>query len=160
MAAFDLIVTLRRTGSTVTVSGAWNHGLQVGDQLTIFQTACASGTCGFSVTDAGNAVQVSRVIDSGSFEYTPAAGAGEGEGYYRKVNHYAVPKLRRGNPFYYTIEAIEYCKDAALTDCQAQTAAANGYTVRYGRSASTSGRSKPATSPSCSTDTSGWFQGQ
>jgi type IV pilus assembly protein PilY1 len=138
-ASFDLIVTLRRTGSTVTVSGAWNHGLQVGDQLTVFQTACVSGTCGFSVTDARNAVQVSRVIDSGSFEYTPGAGAGEGEGYYRKVNLYAVPKLRRGNPFYYTIEPIEYCKDAALTDCAAQTAAANGYTfaapVRYCASA-------------------------
>jgi type IV pilus assembly protein PilY1 len=132
--SFDLIVVLKRTGSAVTVTAAWNHGLNVGDELTIVQTVCTVGTCGFSVTDPKKPVTVTAVSDD-SFEYAPGTGAGEGEGYYRKVNLYAVPKLRRGNPFYYTIEAIERCQDAALTVCGPLASAPAGFKfpapVRY-----------------------------
>jgi len=122
---FDLIVGLNRAGGVVTVNNAWNHGLKVDDQITVvctFPSSCSLGT------GSTSPVTVSAV-STNSFQYAQAGSDASGQGYHRKANLYAVPKMRRGNPFYYTIEPIEYCKDAALTDCQAQTSAANGYTV-------------------------------
>ena len=33
------------------------------------------------------------------------------------MHKYSYPKLRRGNPHYYTIEAVDYCADLALKNC-------------------------------------------
>jgi len=114
--SFDFVVALKGTGSTVEVTNAWNHGLSVGDQLSISQTTCLSGSCGFSTAT----VTVTAVGPGpNTFQYQPGKPTTtSAEGYYRKVNLYNYPKLRRGNPHYYTIEAVDYCRDSALTQCK------------------------------------------
>jgi type IV pilus assembly protein PilY1 len=115
-ASFDLISNLTRSANVVTVSNAFNHGLNVGDRIDVTQT---TGSGSFGVTN----VAITQVVDSKTFRYVHngsnvTSGA---EGYYRRANLYNYPKIRRGNPFYYTIEAVESCTDSALTTCAAGT---------------------------------------
>ena len=130
---FDLVVDIARSSNVMTISKAWNHGLQVNDKIDVTEISCASGSgCSFTVTGA----QVTSVVDAHTFRYSQTGTNNKtGKAYYRKTNLFTYPKLRAGNPHYYTIEPVEYCKDAALTDCTLATAATGAYTypapVRY-----------------------------
>jgi type IV pilus assembly protein PilY1 len=65
-------------------------------------------------------------IDTGNpFRYTTELSGAGGGGYPDAT--YSYPKLRRGNPHYYTIEAVDYCSNAALTNCKGAKDA--GYTI-------------------------------
>ena len=78
---------------------------------------------------------ITAIVDANTFRYSQSSGNKTGLGTYKKVNLFNIPKLRRGNPHYYTIEPAEYCKDSALTDCTLTTVASGAYTypapVRY-----------------------------
>jgi type IV pilus assembly protein PilY1 len=124
--AFDLVVSLSRANvsstGVITVNNAWNHGLAVGDRISVTELSCS--TCGGSSFTATNsstvAVQVTQINNAHSFAYTVQGGATQartGTGYYRKAVLFNIPKLRRGTPHYYTLLPVEHCSDAALTTC-------------------------------------------
>ena len=50
------------------------------------------------------------------------------EGHYTRAELFNIPRMRRGNPHYYTITPVEHCTDAALTTCTAATAPTGGFT--------------------------------
>ncbi|HEY6508874.1 MAG TPA: hypothetical protein VIY56_12730, partial [Vicinamibacterales bacterium] len=124
--SFDLISNLTRSANVVTVSNAFNHGLNVGDRIDVTQTL---GSGSFTIAN----MQITQVVDAKTFRYVHngsnvTSGA---EGYYRRVNLYNYPKIRRGNPFYYTIDTVESCTDTALTTCTAGTGGAYPAPVRF-----------------------------
>jgi len=123
---FDLVVGVARQSNVVTVSNSYHHGLNVGDKVNIYTT---SGS-----TWASNAV-VTAVLDYRTFRFSMSGGNTTFSGYWRKAEYFNIPKIKRGNPHYYTIEPLEHCKDTALTDCTAATAPSGAYIypapVRY-----------------------------
>ena len=119
----DLIVGLARSANVVTVSNAYNHGLNVGDKITVVQT---SGGGSFAVSN----VAITQVVDYRTFRYSHTGSNATGaEGHYTKSELFDIPKMRRGNPHYYTISPIEHCSDAALTNCTASTTPTGGFTI-------------------------------
>jgi type IV pilus assembly protein PilY1 len=129
--SYDNIVGLSRGANVVTVSAAWNHGLTVGDKINVTETVCGSSSCGFTLSN----VSIMAVVDAHTFRYNQTASNKTAVGYYRRAELFNIPKLSRGNPYYYTIEPVEHCKDAALTDCKASTVPDTAYpypaTLRY-----------------------------
>ncbi len=121
---YDNVVGLSRASNVVTVSTAWNHGLTVGDKINITETACGSSSCVFTLSN----VSIGAVVDPHTFRYSQTAANKTGLGYYRRAELFNIPKLARGNPHYYTIEPVEHCKDAALTDCTLSTVPTGAYT--------------------------------
>ncbi len=125
---FDLIVALSRTSKVVTVSNAFNHGLNVGDVINVTEVTCTASPCNFALTN----VAVTQVVDAKTFRYSQNDSSNKtGEGFYTRTSLYNYPKLIRGTPFYYTIEAVESCTDTALTTCAAGTANPYPAPVRF-----------------------------
>ena len=125
--SFDLIVNLSRSANVVTVTNAFNHGLNVGDVINMTEVTCSSSSCAFAATN----VAISQVVDAKTFRYPQTGATKTGEGFYARTNLYNYPKIVRGTPFYYTIEAVESCTDTALTTCAAGTANTYPAPVRF-----------------------------
>jgi type IV pilus assembly protein PilY1 len=137
---FDLVVAIARATTGVnTVTNAWNHGLAVGDRINVTEVSCVGGGCSFTQANSSTkTVQVTSVVNAHSFTYTVSGGPTNvktGTIYYTRHVLFNVPKLRKGNPHYYTIEPVEYCSDDALTTCTLSTTATGAFTrpapVRY-----------------------------
>jgi type IV pilus assembly protein PilY1 len=70
-------------------------------------------------SDVNNSTVCKRNGSDGTpnpFRYTDVLSGAAGGGYPDATYNY--PKLRRGAPHYYTIEPVDYCRDAALVFCQ------------------------------------------
>jgi type IV pilus assembly protein PilY1 len=122
--SFDLVVALSRTSNVVTVMNAWNHGLSVGDVVNVTEVTCSSTTCAFAATG----VTITQVVDAATFRYNHNGSNKTGEGFYARTNLYNYPKMITGNPYYYTIEPVEYCSDTGLTICTASLTATGAFT--------------------------------
>jgi len=95
-----------RSGGTVTVTST-NHGLAVND--IIRANPSSSFTAGsFNVT----------AVTANSFDYSSSTGSGTVAGFWVRTGLYNDPDTLTGQrPHVYRLTPIEYCSDAALTDC-------------------------------------------
>jgi type IV pilus assembly protein PilY1 len=134
-AEFDRVVAFRN-GSGGCTSGAGgrctvyvtapSHGLIAGDKTQVYVSnaniACSNGA---TVT-----VLSSPAPTADTFAYSNSCASSDNvstTGVHRRTSLYNVPKLRYGGPIVYTLAAVDYCKDDALTDCQ--TGNSGAYTI-------------------------------
>lgn len=116
-----------------------NHGLNPGDQIKVYLLTAETSI----IAADGNTVTVCGAYTgspcptlaptTNTFAYTLSTATSASKsstGFFQRTALYNIPKLRNtaSNPFYYTIEPVEYCSDEALTTCTASTTATGAYT--------------------------------
>jgi len=133
--SYDMVVAfLSGSGSCSSGAGghctvyvtAPNHGLIANDKIQVFSTnvsiACSNGA---TVT-----VLASPAPTANTFAYSNSCATTNSvsaTATYRKTSLYNYPKLRYGAPIVYALDAVDYCRDDSLTDCQ--TGSSGAYTI-------------------------------